>query len=97
MKKLPVLLLSLIFIPLFSFSQVLTPVKWSFKVEQSKPEEATLLLIATIDHGWHVYAQNNPLPPNGPVSTSFTFNKTEDYYLIIFKEYEEDKSFTFKI
>jgi hypothetical protein len=26
-------------------------------VEQTKPEEATLLLIATIDHGWHVYAQ----------------------------------------
>jgi thiol:disulfide interchange protein DsbD len=82
MKKLPASFLFLIFIPLFSFSQVLTPVKWSFKVEQTKPEEATLLLIATIDHGWHVYAQDNPLPPNGPVSTSFTFIKAKDYQLI---------------
>jgi thiol:disulfide interchange protein DsbD len=81
MKKLPACLLSLIFIPLFSFSQVLTPVKWSFKVEQTKAEEATLMLVATIDHGWHVYAQGNPLPPNGPISTSFTFTKTEDYQL----------------
>jgi len=82
MKKLPACFLALIFIPLFTFSQVLTPVTWSFKVEQTKPDEATLLLIAKIDHGWHIYSRNNPLPPNGPVGTTFTFNKSKDFQLI---------------
>ena len=82
MKKLPFCFLAFILIPLFSFTQILTPVKWSFKVEQSKPDEATLLLTATIDHGWHIYSRVNPLPPNGPVGTTFTFNKSKDYQLI---------------
>ncbi len=81
MKKLPACFLVLIVIPLFTFSQVLTPVTWSFKVEQTKPDEATLLLIAKIDHGWHIYSRNNPLPPNGPVGTTFTFNKSKDFQL----------------
>jgi len=81
MKKLPACFLALIFIPFFTFSQVLTPVTWSFKVEQTKPDEATLLLIAKIDHGWHIYSRNNPLPPNGPVGTTFTFNKSKDFQL----------------
>ncbi|MCX6247478.1 MAG: thioredoxin family protein [Bacteroidetes bacterium] len=81
MKKLPVCLLAFILLPLFSFSQVLTPVKWSFKVEQSKPDEATLLLIAKIDHGWHIYSKNNPLPPDGPVGTTFQFTKRKEYQL----------------
>jgi thiol:disulfide interchange protein DsbD len=82
MKKLPACFLALIFIPLFTFSQVLTPVTWSFKVEQTKPDEATLLLIATMDHGWHIYSQDVPPPPNGPVGTSFNFNKNKDFQLI---------------
>jgi thiol:disulfide interchange protein DsbD len=81
MKKIPASFLVMIFIPLFTFSQVLTPVKWSFRVEQTKPGEATLLLTATIDHGWHVYSQDNPAPPNGPVATSFTFSKSKDFQL----------------
>ena len=81
MKKLPACFLTLIFIPFFTFSQVLAPVKWSFKVEQTEPGEAILLLIATIDHGWHVYSRNNPQPPNGPIGTTFTFTKSKDYQL----------------
>jgi thiol:disulfide interchange protein len=82
MKKIPACLLALIFIPFFSFSQILTPVKWSFKVQQAQPDEATLFFTATIDHGWHIYSRNNPLPPNGPVGTTFTFTKSKDYQLI---------------
>lgn len=81
MKKIPACFLVLIFIPLFTFSQVLTPVTWSFKVEQTKPDEATLLLIATMDHGWHIYSQDVPPPPNGPIGTSFNFNKSKDFQL----------------
>jgi thiol:disulfide interchange protein DsbD len=79
MNKLPACLLALIFIPFFAFSQVLAPVKWSFKVEQTKPDEATLLLIATMDHGWHIYSQDVPPPPDGPVGTSFNFTRSKDY------------------
>jgi thiol:disulfide interchange protein len=82
MKKFPACFLALIFIPFFAFSQVLTPVTWSFKVEQTKPDEATLLLVATMDHGWHIYSQDVPPPPDGPIGTSFNFTRSKDYQLL---------------
>jgi thiol:disulfide interchange protein DsbD len=80
MKKILIGLLALVILPLFSFSQILDPVKWSFKVEQNKPEEATLLLIAKADKGWHVYSQD--IPPKGPIPTEFTFTKSANYELV---------------
>ncbi|MGA3013773.1 MAG: cytochrome c biogenesis protein CcdA [Bacteroidales bacterium] len=82
MKRLSALFVLLAFLPLVTFSQILTPVKWTFKVEQSKADEATLYMIATIDHGWHVYSRNNPQPPNGPIGTTFKFTNTKDYQLV---------------
>ena len=82
MRKIALFLLGFIIIPVFSFSQILDPVKWSFKVEQTKPEEATLLLIAKADKGWHVYSQDIPKGKGGPIPTSFTFKKSKDYELI---------------
>ena len=83
MKKVLIGLTALLLLPLFSFSQILDPVKWTFKVEQSKPEEATLLLTATIDKNWHVYSQDVPQGgPNGaPIPTTFTFTKSQHYEL----------------
>ncbi|MDP1622061.1 MAG: cytochrome c biogenesis protein CcdA [Bacteroidales bacterium] len=80
MKKILIGLLVLVLLPLFSLSQILDPVKWTFKVEQTKPEEATLLLIATADKGWHVYSQD--IPPKGPIPTTFTFEKSQRYSLV---------------
>ena len=71
-----------ILIPLFTFSQILDPIKWTFKVEQTKPDEATLLLIAKADRGWHLYSQYNPPPPDGPISTSFQFTKSKNFDLV---------------
>ena len=79
-KKTVSFLLLLWFLPCFSISQVLTPVKWSFKVDQKKPGEATLLLIANIDPTWHLYSQD--IPPGGPVPTTFTFNSNSGYQLV---------------
>ena len=81
MKKVMFGLLALLILPLFSFSQILDPVKWTFKVEQSTPEEATLLLIAKIDTHWHLYSQDVPQGgPNGaPIPTSFSFTKSQNY------------------
>ena len=67
-------------LPFLSVSQVLTPVKWSFKVQQNKPDEATLLLVATIDYNWHLYSQD--IPPKGPIPTTFSFTPGPEYKLI---------------
>ncbi|MEI8007007.1 MAG: cytochrome c biogenesis protein CcdA [Bacteroidota bacterium] len=80
MKKSRVFLLALILMPFLSFSQILEPVKWTFKVEQTKPGEATLLMISNSDRGWHTYSQE--VIPDGPVPTEFTFTKSPDYELI---------------
>jgi len=81
MKKLLALLVVILMANHFpAQSQILQPVKWSFKVEQTTPGEATLLLIAKADKGWHVYSQD--IPPGGPVPTSFTFEKSSHYKLI---------------
>lgn len=80
MKKILISLLALVVLPLFSFSQILDPVKWTFKVEQSKPDEATLLLIAKVDKNWHVYSQD--IPKGGPIPTTFSFKKSQSYELV---------------
>jgi hypothetical protein len=77
MKKAFISLLALILLPVFSFSQILDPVKWAFNVEQITPDEATLILTAKIDKGWHLYSQD--IPPNGPLPTTFTFEKSQNY------------------
>ncbi|MCX6251444.1 MAG: thioredoxin family protein [Bacteroidetes bacterium] len=81
MKKITGLFFFLILIPTLIFGQILEPVKWSFKVEQVKPDEATLLLIAKADRGWHIYSQDVPPPPNGPLGTFFKFNTSKDFIL----------------
>ena len=77
MKKVLIGLVALLLLPHFSFTQILDPIKWTFKVEQSKPEEATLLLIANIDKNWHLYSQD--IPEGGPIPTTFTFTKSQHY------------------
>ena len=79
MKTFRLLLTAFLLMPVFIFSQVLQPVKWAFKVEQTKAGEATLLLISNADKGWHTYSQE--VIPDGPVPTEFTFTKSSDYEL----------------
>ncbi|MCX6279681.1 MAG: protein-disulfide reductase DsbD family protein [Bacteroidetes bacterium] len=80
MKKILITLILLVLPPLFSISQILDPVKWSFKVEQTTPDEATLLLIAKADKNWHVYSQD--IPKGGPLPTTFAFTKSKHYELV---------------
>lgn len=80
MKKVCLGLLVTLLIPVIAFSQILDPVKWSFKVEQVKPEEATLLITAKADQGWHVYSQD--IPKGGPIPTTFSFTKSKHYELV---------------
>jgi len=59
---------------------MLEPVKWSTKVEAVEAESATLVMIATIDKGWHLYSQF--LPDGGPIKTTFSLIPSSDYELI---------------
>ncbi|MCX6283764.1 MAG: protein-disulfide reductase DsbD family protein, partial [Bacteroidetes bacterium] len=79
MKIFRLLLLAFVLIPFCLFSQILEPVKWTFKVEQKIQGEATLLLISNAERGWHTYSQE--VIPDGPVPTAFTFTKSPDYEL----------------
>ncbi len=68
-------------------AQIPQPCKWSFSVEQTKPDEATLILTAKLDSGWHLYSQH--LTGDGPIPTHFTFNNSSHYKLV--GETEEGK------
>lgn len=79
MKK-TILSLLLSFISLTLFSQIQNPVKWTYSVENNGKEEATLVIKASIDKGWHLYSQF--IGEGGPVPTSFRFDKSSNYSLV---------------
>ena len=62
------------------FSQIEDPLKWATSVEKSSDTEFVLVSTATIDDGWHLYAQD--VPEDGPIATSFTFENTKNNYLL---------------
>jgi thiol:disulfide interchange protein DsbD len=76
-KYLSVLLFLLLTAFHYSQAQILDPCKWSFKVEQTKPEEATLIFTAKLDSGWHLYSQF--LSGDGPIPTHFTYDPSTSY------------------
>lgn len=55
-------------------------VKWSFALEKMAEGEFDLIMKASMDAGWHIYAQK--LESNeGPVATLFVFDPAESYQL----------------
>ena len=73
------LLFLLTAVSIMAFSQILQPVKWSFDSKKISDTEYDLILTATVDEGWHVYAID--IPPGGPIPTSFTFEESDNYEL----------------
>ncbi|WP_452223553.1 cytochrome c biogenesis protein CcdA [Lacinutrix chionoecetis] len=61
-------------------AQVYKPVEWTTTVEKISDTEYNLVAIATIEKGWHLYAQN--VPENGPVPTTFVFEDNKNYETI---------------
>jgi thiol:disulfide interchange protein DsbD len=59
--------------PFFSDAQILDPVKWTWKAEQTGKGEYKLIFTAKIDAKWHTYSQY--IGEGGPVPTSFLFEK----------------------
>ena len=73
MKKI-ILILALTF-GVSVMAQVLEPVKWTTSVEKLTNSEYKLISKATIDAGWHLYAQS--VPEDGPIPTSFIYNNEQ--------------------
>jgi len=59
---------------LFASAQIYDPVSWKFNAENITDKEATIVITATIEPGWHVYSQF--IEEGGPIPTSFTFEGT---------------------
>lgn len=51
------------------------PVRWRLSAKMTSPTEGVATLYATVDDGWHLYGTS--LPENGPVPTSFDFDKSQ--------------------
>ena len=63
--------ISLFYFYQVSLAQIVEPIKWQFSVN----EKSEIIIQASIDRGWHLYDMN--LPEDGPISTSFSFEKIE--------------------
>jgi len=69
------LLINIVFVN----AQVLEPVAWSFKSEKTAESSYDIVMTATIDDKWHLYAMD--IAEGGPVATSFTFESPSGYTL----------------
>jgi len=76
-KKLILFTGLLVYLGISAGAQILSPVHWSYKVENINKDEAVLIFTADIDNKWHLYSQN--IPDGGPVPTSFTFKASDNY------------------
>jgi hypothetical protein len=56
-----------------SYSQIIKPVKWSWKAERIKGNEYNLVLTAIIDKNWHIFSQVQQ--PGGAMPVTFEFEK----------------------
>lgn len=80
MKKTPILLVLILAFSITTFAQIVTPVHWKFSSKKIANNQFELIFTANIDKGWHVYSQYLE-SDNGPVATSFTFEKNASYKL----------------
>ncbi|MDT0677955.1 protein-disulfide reductase DsbD family protein [Zunongwangia sp. F117] len=60
-------------------SQIYDPVSWETSVEKISGNDYELIIKATIEPGWHLYAQN--IDEGGPVPTSFKFSPNGKFNL----------------
>jgi hypothetical protein len=75
------ILLSLV--SLFCFSAVTAqhnPVSWQASYKATSKTEGEIIVVATIEKGWHTYSQKTVA--DGPIATSFTFTPSKQYSLV---------------
>ena len=75
MRKHVILLLIAIAGAFTAAAQTLQPVTWSVTTESTSRTEATVVLHAKVEKGWHLYGLT--LPDDGPNATQITFQLPE--------------------
>lgn len=65
---------------LTSIAQIYDPVDWKFSVKDIEGKDATLVITANIEPGWHVYSQF--IEEGGPIPTLFKFDLDQGYSLV---------------
>ena len=63
-----------------SNAQLEKPVTWSYSIKKLDNMHANVFIKATIDQGWHIYAQAGR--SGGPTATKILFNTNNNYLLI---------------
>ncbi len=82
MRKFAILwVLLLTFFSINLSAQIHTPVKWATTHKQTADGEFDLIFTATIDDGWSIYSQYLE-SDDGPVRTTFEFEKESGYSLV---------------
>jgi thiol:disulfide interchange protein DsbD len=67
-------------ITIIANSQVLEPVTWSFRAEDKGDNNFEIVMIASLEKEWHLYAME--IEEGGPIATSFTFEPVNGYSLV---------------
>jgi DsbC/DsbD-like thiol-disulfide interchange protein len=80
-KKIILLMAVLCFTGLTSRAQIQSPVKWAYAKKKVSVDTYEIILRATIQDGWHIYAQ---IQPGNSISkpTGIKFNAGDDFTLI---------------
>ena len=97
MKALLNLVIGLL-ITVSSYAQVFNPIEWEFSSKKISETEYDITFHATVEQGWHLYAQD--LPDGGPNPTTFKLNGAGSSFELVgktvasIKPHEEfDKNF----
>ena len=70
---------------------ILDPVSWDIRIEQTGEDTADVILEAMIDPGWHLYSQRQfGAEFEGPIATVITFNASDDTYSLDGETIEPD-------
>ena len=81
MKKILALVFAFTMMVFIAHAQIVTPIHWTWKAEQTGKGEYKLTFKAQIDKNWHTYSQY--IGDGGPVPTKITFDsKNKDVQLV---------------
>lgn len=80
MKKVLFFPIVFLFFSLNINAQIVSPVKWEYKVNKITETSYELQAIATIDKPWHLYGQY--FEDGGPIKLKFDFEENSNYELI---------------
>ena len=69
-----------ILFPIFLFSQIQKPVKWSYAVDSISKNSAEISIIAKIDKGWHLYSKE--IEKDAGIPTQIRFPKDNNIKLL---------------